>query len=147
MIMAGDLADAALLDKAELDHLPLHLGQPFHQLRQHGAAFDIVTILPVGDVPWQIRRLPRLGLPPIHQRVRRYPQQPGHEGDTAPLVPWKIRQRLLEDLRRDVFSGYPIAGTSAHVGVDPVKVTLVELDEPGRIRLRRLNQRSIVRVL
>jgi hypothetical protein len=55
-----------------------------------------------------------------------------------------MRERLLKHFGGDVLGGCPIGRPAADEGVHAVDVPVVELNEPGGIGLRRLDQGPVV---
>ena len=82
--------------------------------------------------------------PVVRQCVRRDAEQPGGYRQAPPFEAPDRGKRLLEHLRRDVFGRGPIVGATADVGVDPVDVAVVQLDESSRIGLCRFYQKPVV---
>jgi len=65
----------------------------------------------------------------------------------APLEFRQVRQRALEHGRRNVFGVFPTSSAPDDVRIHPVEVAVVQVDEAGRVGLRRLNQRTFVDVV
>jgi hypothetical protein len=80
----------------------------------------------------------------VGDRVRRDPKQPRGERNAAPFELAQMRERPLEHLRRDVLCGCAIVCAAADEGVYAVDVAFIQLDEPRRISLRRLNQEPVI---
>src|SRR5262245_16187268 len=111
--IAGDFADALVVNEALDDDAPLVRGQAAHEVRQHGTAVHLG-----GDpVLRELRRrlawmLPGLALPSIGQGVPGDPQEPRDEGDAAPLERREIGQGVVEDLCGTVLSLAPALGAA-----------------------------------
>jgi hypothetical protein len=86
-------------------------------------------------------------LPPIADRVRRDSKEPGDERRAAPLEFRQVHQRAFEHGRRDVFGLFATSSAPDDVRIHPVEAAVVQVDETGRVGLRRLDQRTFINVV
>src|SRR5262245_2666910 len=140
----GDLADALLLDEAGEDDALLIVGQAADQVREHRAAVGVVGLRLVERLRRRLSPLARLSLPAGGDGVARDPHEPRREGQAAPLEAAEIGERLMEHFGGEILGFAAAAGAASHERVDLVEVLLVQLREPARIGLRRLDQQAFV---
>src|SRR5438477_10191199 len=101
------VADALLLDKPHLNHLPLQVGQPLDLLIQRDPTLDVLELVRVRHVGRRLVRVTGAFAPVVRERVRGDAEQPDRHRQAPPFKAADGGQRLLEDLRRDVFRGGP----------------------------------------
>src|SRR5690242_1788247 len=80
----------------------------------------------------------------MRESIRRDAQQPGGEGNSAPVVIFEILQRAAEYIGGYVFGLGAIRGPADDECPHTMKMALVELQEARRIVLRRLHQGLLI---
>jgi hypothetical protein len=140
----GDIPDAATFDEPHVNDLALCFREAIDELEQTHASFQILVFAFVRHVGQRVVRVARLAAPMIGQRIRGNTTQPGGKRCAAPLKRRQLRQPLLEDGGRDVFSRGAAPGPPADIRVYAVDMAVVQLQKPRRICLRRLDQRPLV---
>src|SRR5262245_50610546 len=150
------LADAALVDEALHDDGALIARQLVDEAEEPRALFRPLDldVDPIDsrrapgvrpfDVLRPLRALPRRLHGAIRDGVGRNADQPGSEGDTAPLEVRKRRERLVEDLRRQLLGRVAVADAPGDKRINAIEVPIVEIGELRTISLRGLDERAIV---
>src|SRR5271165_5554350 len=142
-------ANAALVDETPVDHAPLVVREIVHQTKELSAMFDGLCVRLRARL---LRRtalgvIARVPFEMIGDGVGGDTDQPGAEWSAAPFEISKVRERLMEDFRGQVFGGLAIANAARDVCVDQFEVHLVQLAKCGRITARVVYQRAHVGVI
>jgi len=130
--------------ETHVDHFPLQVRQLLDLLIQGNPSIDVLECARIRHVGRRLVRVASPLAPVVHQGVRGDPEQPGRQWCAAPLEAMDRAQRLLENLRCDVFSGRAVLRAATDEGIDSVDVSLANLDKSGRIGLCRLDQKPVV---
>jgi hypothetical protein len=138
--LSGDFAGAALLDETVDDDAALIRRKAVDELEEHGVSFGFVERGFVLGITPGIDLFFRGGVPAVDDGVGGHAEQPGEEGNAAPLKAREVGERLMEHFGRQVFGLFAVANTARDEGVDTVEVKLVELGEAARVALRGLDE-------
>ena len=122
----------------------MELGQLLDVLVEGNPPIDGFELVRIGHVRGRVLRMAGLFAPVVRERVRRNLEQPDRYRQAPPFETANRGERLLEHLRRDVFSGCPVPGAATDERIDSVDVPLLNLDKSSRIGLRRLDEEPIV---
>ena len=142
--LAGNLANALLLDKAFQDDALLIAGQPPDQLGEHHPPVHVGLLRLISAFRCRRPVLARDALPAVGDGIPGDPQQPGHEGDTPPLEAAEMGQRVVKDFRGEILGLGAAPSAAGDERVDPLEVALVQLGKAARIGLGGLDQKPLV---
>src|SRR5713226_3538793 len=134
-----DLTQALLSNEAPDDHPPLIVWQRFDELVKDCPLLDIVFHADLLQVFRHDFPQPSDLVPTIRKQIRRNPQEPRDERQAVPFESWKVGQSLVEDVRRQILRLFAVSHATCDVGVDSLKVVLVQLGKARRILLRSLD--------
>src|SRR5687767_4538899 len=105
-----DITDTLVFHEPHLDDAALQVGQAIDELKEADPALQFLVHALIGQIRRRLLRLASLTTPVVRHCVRGGPVQPCREWHTTPLETRQVRQRLLKDLRRDVFGNGAAAG-------------------------------------
>ena len=146
--------NALLLDKPQHDHTPLLGRQRLHQAKQGGPPLDFLNLcrtdLPCFglrriDQPRIVRHFPPRTLPAVGNQVGRDAKQPRRKRYAPPFKPLQVRQRLVKDLRRQIFRLRPVPHALDDIGIYALKIDFVKVGKAGGVLLRSFDQKPLVR--
>src|SRR5438132_2055195 len=140
----GDLPKALLLDEARDDDALLIAGQTADEVGEHRSVVGVGRSSVVGRLRQRLPAFPRPALPAIGDGIARDLQKPGRERYAAPLEAVEVSQRLVEDLGGHILSLAATARTAGRERVNAVEISLVQLGETARVRLRGLDRQPLV---
>src|SRR5258706_14689748 len=141
----SDLADAPLYAEPHHQHAPLIARKPVDEPEERCPALDVLDLVRRGIThrvaALLLSRRPR---EVIGDCVCGDAIKPGRERHAAPLELLHIHQRLMKNLRGHVLGDGTIANAADHEPPHPPEVLLVQLREPARVLLCRLDQQPLV---
>ena len=79
-------------------------------------------------------------MPAVDDSIGGHAEQPGEEGNAAPLEAREVGERLMKHVRGQIFRLFAVADTARDEGVDTIEVELIKLGEAARIALGGLDE-------
>ena len=143
---SSDLADALFFREAHLDHTPLIRRECPHHPEQRCSMFHFLCVCLIRSELF-IRGaslLARLPGPAVGDGVGGDAKKPRSEWDSTPFEFVEVCERLVKNLRREVFRFFAVAHSPGGERIHALEIVLVEVGETRRVLLRGLDQGSLL---